>query len=49
MIIAKLSFSVPTDLVSQTLTEWMNKAGGDTFYEITVPNADSGRRATYPY
>ncbi|MDB6373873.1 ATP-dependent DNA helicase DinG [Photorhabdus bodei] len=39
VIIAKLPFSVPTDPVSQTLTEWMNKAGRDTFYEITVPNA----------
>ena len=39
VIIAKLPFSVPTDPVSQTLNEWMNKAGRDTFTEITVPDA----------
>lgn len=39
VIIAKLPFSVPSDPVSQTLTEWMEKAGRNTFDEITVPQA----------
>ncbi|QCJ72203.1 ATP-dependent DNA helicase DinG (plasmid) [Moellerella wisconsensis] len=39
VIIAKLPFSVPSDPVSQTMTEWMEKAGRNTFEEITVPQA----------
>ncbi len=39
VVISKLPFSVPSDPVSETLREWMNKAGRDTFNEITVPEA----------
>ncbi|TDB45317.1 ATP-dependent DNA helicase DinG [Photorhabdus luminescens] len=38
VVIAKLPFSVPTDPVSQTMSEWMKKIGRDTFAEITVPD-----------
>ncbi len=39
VIIAKLPFSVPTDPVGQTLTEWLEKNGRDAFREISIPEA----------
>lgn len=39
VIITKLPFMVPTDPVSQTLAEWMESVGRNTFEEISVPDA----------
>lgn len=39
VIIAKLPFDVPDDPVDLTLAEWVEKRGGNAFFEITLPKA----------
>lgn len=39
VIIAKLPFTVPSDPVEATLTEWLQEQGRDPFWEISVPDA----------
>lgn len=37
VIIAKLPFSMPNEPVEKTLSQWIDKRGGNSFVEITVP------------
>lgn len=37
VIIAKLPFSMPDDPVEKTLSQWIDKRGGNSFVEISVP------------
>lgn len=39
VIIAKLPFSVPDDPIDSTLRHWVEKSGGNSFMEISVPEA----------
>jgi ATP-dependent DNA helicase DinG len=39
VIIAKLPFDAPDDPVDQTLAEWIEHRGGNSFFEITLPKA----------
>ncbi len=39
VIIAKLPFDAPDDPVDQTLAEWVEHRGGNSFFEITLPKA----------
>ncbi|TBR41795.1 ATP-dependent DNA helicase DinG [Marinomonas agarivorans] len=39
VIIAKIPFSVPDDPVDATLSEWIQKRGGNPFMEISIPDA----------
>ena len=39
VIIAKLPFDAPDDPVDQTLAEWIEQRGGNSFFEITLPKA----------
>ena len=39
VVIAKLPFSVPDDPVDATLSEWIEDRGGNSFYELMLPNA----------
>ena len=39
MVIAKLPFSVPDDPVDATLSEWIERQGGNAFYDLMLPNA----------
>ena len=39
VIIAKLPFAMPDDPVSQTLSQWVQRNGGNAFIELSVPEA----------
>ena len=39
VVIAKLPFSVPDDPVDATLSEWIESRGGNSFYDLMLPNA----------
>ena len=39
VVIAKIPFSVPDDPVDATLSEWIEEKGGNSFYEVMLPNA----------
>ena len=39
VVIAKIPFSVPDDPVDATLSEWIEENGGNSFYELMLPNA----------
>lgn len=39
VVIAKIPFSVPDDPVDATLSEWIQKRGGNPFMEISIPDA----------
>ncbi|MGV0036474.1 MAG: ATP-dependent DNA helicase DinG [Candidatus Azotimanducaceae bacterium WSBS_2022_MAG_OTU7] len=39
VVIAKIPFSVPDDPVDATLSEWIEEKGGNSFYELMLPNA----------
>jgi ATP-dependent DNA helicase DinG len=39
VVIAKIPFSVPDDPVDATLSEWIEDSGGNSFYELMLPNA----------
>jgi ATP-dependent DNA helicase DinG len=39
VVIAKLPFSVPDDPVDATLSEWIERQGGNAFYDLMLPNA----------
>jgi ATP-dependent DNA helicase DinG len=39
VVIAKIPFSVPNDPVDATLSEWIEEKGGNSFYEVMLPNA----------
>lgn len=39
VVIAKLPFSVPDDPVDATLSEWIEASGGNSFYDLMLPNA----------
>lgn len=39
VVIAKVPFSVPDDPVDATLSEWIQKRGGNPFMEISIPDA----------
>ena len=39
VIIAKLPFAVPNDPVHSTLSEWVEKRGGNSFMELMLPDA----------
>lgn len=39
VIIAKIPFAVPDDPVDATLSEWIQKRGGNPFMEISIPDA----------
>ena len=39
VIIAKLPFAMPDNPVDKTLNQWIEKRGGNPFFEITVPQA----------
>ena len=38
VVITKLPFSVPDDPVDATLAEWINSRGGNSFYDLMLPN-----------
>lgn len=39
VIIARLPFSMPDDPVDKTLSRWIERQGGNPFFDITVPEA----------
>ncbi|MEL0066426.1 MAG: ATP-dependent DNA helicase DinG [Gammaproteobacteria bacterium] len=39
VVIAKLPFSVPDDPIDATLSEWIEDQGGNSFYDLMLPNA----------
>ncbi len=39
VIIAKLPFAMPDNPVDKTLNQWIEKRGGNPFFEVTVPQA----------
>ena len=39
VVITKLPFSVPDDPVDATLAEWIESRGGNSFYDLMLPNA----------
>jgi len=39
VVIAKIPFSAPDDPVDATLSEWIEEKGGNSFYEVMLPNA----------
>ncbi|MBQ0806826.1 MAG: ATP-dependent DNA helicase DinG, partial [Porticoccus sp.] len=39
VIIAKIPFAVPNDPVHSTLSEWLEKKGGNAFMELMLPDA----------
>ena len=43
VVIIKLPFAVPDDLIDQAIAEWAEAQGRNPFYEISVPDASLKR------